>query len=142
MKHISRLRYILALVVSLIFVGCSSSGSRMVSHTSMGRIEMGMSPLEVDTTTGATALPLFKFEMEEKNWQANYYLHSAGLNASRYLALFDNSGLRFWGFIHEFERQRDASIVAAARMAEIKYTIWAAEQAALSSSSGGHHDEL
>ncbi len=122
MKKLSVLVIFLGLgVVS----GCTPSANpRAVTHTSMGSLDKGMSPDQAQKASGAIAKPVFHFELNGQQWSAHYYLHYSGDAVSRYMALYDESGLRYWGFLHEFERQRDEQITAASRQAEVLFSGW------------------
>lgn len=83
-----------------------------------------MSLMDAQLASLAIPEPTFDFELEGKPWTAAYFLHHAGESTSRYLAVFDEGGLRYWGFLHEFERQQNEQVIAAARVAEKKYSAW------------------
>lgn len=110
------------------FVSGCARDPRIVTYSSMGALSAGMTPEKAAAVTGAVPNPVFTFEIGGERWAASYYVHRAGDSSSRYLALYDDSGLRYWGFIHEFERQSDREIAAACRAAELEYSKWFAEQ--------------
>jgi hypothetical protein len=107
----------------LLFAGCTPD-PRLVTHTSLGGLEPGISPEQARVLTGATPQPIFEFSQDDHNWIAEFYLHHSGNAASQYLTLYDETGLRFWGFLHEFERQGNAEITNAARKAKQEYLQW------------------
>jgi len=113
-----------------ILSGCTPPDPKRVSHTTMGSLELGMTQAEAQSATGAIPDPVLTFDLNGQGWSAEYYLHTAGKSYSRYLALYDESGLRFWGFVHEFERQMNEEITAAARIAEREYAKWSSSRAA------------
>ena len=129
-----------ALCIALLS-GCTPPDPRVVSHTTMGTLEVGMTPSEAQSATGATPNPVLTFDLNGQNWSASYFLHRSGDSYSRYLVLYDDSGLRFWGFVHEFERQRDEEITAAARKAEVEFSKWSSTQAAARNSEVGNSSD-
>lgn len=116
--------WICSILCAITVAGCEPPDPHIISHTTMGALELGMSPEEIQSATGASPEPILTFDLDGETWSASYFVHKAGYSASRYLALCDASGLRFWGFLHEFERQNDAKVVAAARAAEDEYWKW------------------
>jgi len=107
----------------------------------MGNLEVGMTSSEAQSATGATPNPVLTFDLNGHSWSASYYLHRSGNSYSRYLALYDESGLRFWGFVHEFERQRDEEITTAARRAEEEYSKWSSSRAGTRNSETGNKSD-
>ena len=108
----------MGIFLALLVFGCAPKG---VTHATMSGLSFGMSPEQSVASVELEPMYVFHTEGDDGAWTAHYYRHMSGNAVTRYLLLFDDEGLRYWGFPHEFERQRNEEIARAARWAEVEY---------------------
>lgn len=109
---------VIGVLLSLLAFGCTAN---VVTHATMSGLSLGMSPEQSVASVGQEPKYVFRTEGDDGAWTAHYYRHSSGNVGTRYLLLFNDEGLRYWGFPHEFERQRNEEIARVARWAEVEY---------------------
>lgn len=102
----------------LLSVGCAI---QQINQNNLSMLDKGISQQETLSRIKISPLASSEIAVNDRNFDFDRFILNTGMSHSPYYLAYENNKLIYWGYVSDFKRNQDASLVKAIELVEAQH---------------------